>query len=410
MPKTILHIDINSYFATMLQQKYPHLRGKPVGIIKDVGRGCIIAASKEAKILGVQTGSNVKDARQKAPNIILVPAEFNYYLSATKKLKLLFESLSPHTDIFSLDEAFVDITHCIPYLYQNPYQLAEKIQLQIKQTLGEWVTCNIGISHNKFLAKLGSEISPKGSIVIVDKSNQDQYLSTTDFSSVCGVGYRLEKRLHAIGITNLYQLNLITDDYLEEHFGPFWSVQLRRMSQGKEPHLFTYQRSTPHMKSVGRSITGYKLENKESNIKAVIYNLIEEVTYKARKMDLAGRQVYIKLYGRHKSWKAHLTLKHHICHTQEMFDYLYHQLYQKWSRDFPIIKFAIRLSLLQPISTLPLSLLPKTQKQNQITQAVDSLSHKYGLFTIKSGLLLNKQIIYPEVTGFLGDKDYQFLQ
>ena len=97
------HVDINSYFATLLQQENPALRGKPVGIVKEVGRTCIIAASKEAKALGVGTGSRLQDAKH-VPDLILVPAQFDFYLDATKRLKRLFESLAPTVQIFSLDE------------------------------------------------------------------------------------------------------------------------------------------------------------------------------------------------------------------------------------------------------------------------------------------------------------------
>lgn len=408
--KTIMHVDINSYFATMLQQKYPRLRDKPVGIVKDVGRTCIIAASKQAKKLGVKTGSSVKDARLYAPNIILAPAEFDFYLDSTKKLKKIFESFSPDIDIFSLDEAFIDITSCQTHLpgYQNPKLVAQSIKAKIKQELGEFVTCNIGISYNKFLSKLGSELSPKDTIVEVNQSNKNEFLSTTDFSSVCGIGFRLERRLHQLGIDSLYALNFVSDDLLLEHFGSFWANQLRVMSTGGEPHLFHTRDKNPHAKSIGRSITGFRLAGNQDHIQSVLYNLSIEIIHKLRKMNLAGRQVRIALYGSHgQRWSRHLTLGHHIYHLDEFFHYAYHILYKSWLHPFPIIKFALNLSLLEPIDQLSLPILPSWHKRERLESAINHLSDKFGLFTVRSGLLLNRQIIYPEVTGFLGDKHYQ---
>lgn len=408
LKSTFLHVDINSFFATMSQQKNPRLRGQPVGIIKDAGRTCIIAASIEAKALGVKTGSTVKEARLVAPDIILIPAEFDLCLDATKKLKKLFESVTPSVQIFSLDEAFLDITHCLTHLHPNPCRLALSLKHQIKASLGEWVTCNIGISHNRFLAKLGSELAPKDSITVIGDHNKNLYLSTTDFSSVCGIGVRLEKRLHALGINSLYSLNFVSNSFLEQHFGPFWSKQLRLMSRGQDPHLFNFIDHLDYAKSVGRSITGFHLTKGESQIKAVLYNLTEEVTYKARRQGLAGRRVHLALYGPHHttSLHTHITLDHYISHTPEMFHYLYHRLYKRSPHHFPIIKFAVRLSLLKPLTQIPLSLLPETQKQARLSAALDKISHKYGLFTVRSGLLKTDQIIYPEVTGFFGDKAY----
>src|SRR5258708_27057616 len=108
----IFHVDINSYFATMVQQENPALRGKPVGIVKGKGRSCIIASSNEAKKYGIKTGCRVKEARLLYPNIILVPAAFDIFLSSTHKLKEIFTSLSPSVNIFSLDEAFLTMTGC----------------------------------------------------------------------------------------------------------------------------------------------------------------------------------------------------------------------------------------------------------------------------------------------------------
>jgi DNA polymerase-4 len=198
MKNLILHVDINSYFATMLQQENPMLRGKPVGVIKSEGRTCIIAASKEAKRLGVSTGARVPEAREKIPGLILVPAEFNLMLSATRKMKALFQTFSPSVHIFSLDEAFLDLTGC-EKLFTTPVSYARRIQARIKEVLGEWVTCNVGISHNKLLAKMAGEIAPKGEALMIDDHNLDDVLRTVEFKDVCGVGWGLQKKAHDAG-------------------------------------------------------------------------------------------------------------------------------------------------------------------------------------------------------------------
>ena len=408
MSRTVLHVDINSYFATLLQQENPRLRGRPIGVVKDEGRTCVIAASKEAKQFGVYTGCRADEARQLCPQIIFLPAAFDRYLDATKRLKKVFTNLSPHVYIYSLDEAFVDVSDCQKYLYPDLNQLARLIQARIKQELGEWVTCNVGISHNRFLAKLASETAPKGSYLIIDDKNLDPILASVEFNDVCGIGLRLAKKLKRFGITHPYQIRFYAEADLQPSFGPFWTKELIKMAWGQEPHhLDLLDRHQPHMKSVGRSITGYHLYDDERQIRSIIHNLIEEVTYKVRQMNLAGRQASISLVGQRQSWWSHLTVQRSIRHTEEMFDILYHQLYQHWQRRFRIIRFAVRLSLLQPFGQA--SLLPNWSKQEKIYRAMDQISHKYGLFTLRSGSLLNQPIIRPEVTGFLGDKIYHQL-
>jgi hypothetical protein len=192
-------------------------------------------------------------------------------------------------------------------------------------------------------------------------------------------------------------------------FGPYWSVELRKMGRGEEPaFLERSAEELPHMKSVGRSITGYKLCRNETILKSTLYNLTSEVMYKVRKMQLAGRVVSIYLSDKEHRWGTHVTLQHYIRRTDEMFDVVWNQLYAQWPKDFAVIKLAVSLSLLKPWDHIQDCWFPEWWKKEKVSTAVDAITQKYGLFTVTSGLLLNTNIIRPEVTGFLGDKKFQF--
>lgn len=404
----IVHVDINSYFATLLQQETPTLRGKPVVVVKDIGRTCVIAASKEAKLKGIKTGCTLGEAYALAPDLIEMEAQFELYLSATKELKTLFESLAPEVEIFSLDEAFLHFTP-IKKLYASPIAFGSYVQQKIKETLGEWVTCNVGIAQNRFLAKMTSETSSKGSITIVTEENKAALLASTTFDSVCGIGYRLGARLEKIGVTVPYQINFLPDELLRNLFGPYWSIELRKMGRGEEPAFLARSgEELPHMKSVGRSITGYKLCKNEDVLKSTLYNLTEEVIYKVRKMQLAGRVVSIYLSDKDHRWGKHVTLHYYVRHNHEMFDIVWNQLYAQWPKNFAVIKLAVSLSLLKPWDQIQDCLFPQWWKREKVSTAVDEITEKYGLFKVTSGLLLKTDIIRPEVTGFLGDKKFQF--
>lgn len=408
MPKTILHVDINSYFATLLQQENPALRGRPLGVTKGEGRTCLIATSKEAKKYGIKTGMRLKEALPLYPQLITAPAEFERYLDATKRLKKLFESIAPNIFIYSLDEAFIDISDCRKNLYQKPHDLSELIQQKIRNELGDWVTCNVGIAQNRLLAKMASEIAGTNSILEITEKNLDNVLAEVKFGDVCGVGFRLEKKLALLNVFHPYQIRFIPEEELAIYFGPFWSKELIKIAYGEETHLLSQiDRPLPHMKSVSRSITGYRLYDDEEEIKGILYNLIEEVTFKARKMNLAGRHVSIYLRGQESSWGAHKTLPAHIRHSSEMFQVLYYELYKNWDRDCRIIKFVVRLSLLEPLENTCISLFDDWERKENISKALDAVNGKYGLFTVRSGALLNRVLIKPEVTGFLGDRTYQ---
>lgn len=391
----------------MAQQANPFLRGRPVGIVKEAGRTCIIAASKEAKKYGIKTGCRLDEAKKLAPDIEIVPADFTMYLFATKQFMNLLTELAPQVEIFSLDEAFLDVSEC-QKLYPDLRKFGKQIQDGIQEVLGEFVTSNVGISYNRFLAKMAGETAPKGSITRITTKNLDHYLLNTDYEDVCGIGFRLAAKLRSYGLTNLYSLNLVPDDWLLEKFGKFYARELRKMSQGEEPHFLTLIDSNPHMKGVGRSITGWKLCDSEYSIKATLYNLAAEACHKARAMGLAGRYISVSLYGDQKRWSDFITLKHYVNHTDEMFDYIYNRMYKQWQRSFRIIKFAVYLGKLRPTSEISLQWFPTWQRKENIYAAIDAVSKKYGIHTSTPASMLKHKIIRPEVTGFLGDKQYQF--
>lgn len=406
-PKRILHVDINSYFATLLQQENPALRGRSVGVLKSAGRTCVIAASKEAKTHGVKTGMYLKEARRLAPDLITVAAEFDRYLDCTRRLKKVFTDLAPTVQIFSLDEAFIDITDC-QRIYPDAEEFGRLVQTRIKAELGEWVTCNVGISHNRLLAKIGSEISPPDSVFTITESNKDAILASVGFKDVCGIGFALGAKLEHLGIFNPYAINFLSDEELQASFGPFWSKELRRIGQGEDSHtlrLIDSHVDTP-MKSVGRTITGYGLCDDEVRIKQTLYNLTTELIYKVRKMGMAGRHIGISLWGEDSSWYAHRTLKYYVNHTQELFHLLHTELYGQYQRQFKVIKYGVFLSDLKYLEDIPPHLFPEWYRQERVNQAIDQVTERYGLFTIKPATMLNFKMIRPEVTGYLGDKKY----
>ncbi len=404
-----VHVDINSYFATLLQQEVPSLRGKPIGVIKEAGRTCIIAASNEAKLYGVRTGTSSADALARCPGIMLLPANFDMYGSATRRLVELFQRLSPTPEIFSLDEAFIPYDE-LRELHPDAVAFGTYIQQAIRTELGEWVACSVGIGRTRLLAKMAGETAKKGSVTLVDKEKERELLITTPFSDVCGVGWRLEKRLATLGVTRPFEISLIPKEDLRRHFGPFWSEELFGIANGEEPSQLRRLAEPPAAaKSIGRSITLFDLSNNKSDQYRVLCNLASEVMHKARVLRLCGRRISIAVIGQERSWSRHITLITPIRQTKELFDQV-KSIFARWSNEFAIIRFVVHLDLLEPWETQQLPFWHEWWRREKTETAVDTINRRYGIYTLRSGRLLsNATLIRPEVTGFLGDKSYQLL-
>ena len=184
--RTILHVDLNSFFATSEQQANPHLRGRPVGILKATGRICVIAASVEAKKYGVKTGMDVANAKSLCPQIILIPADFEKYEDITSRFINICKTYSPFCEVFSLDECFIEVTETEKF-WGGVLNIALEIKKGLRSEIGDYLTCSIGIAHNRLLAKLASsQIKPDG-LFRITKDNMFKVLDKSDLVEVCGL-------------------------------------------------------------------------------------------------------------------------------------------------------------------------------------------------------------------------------
>ena len=204
MDKTILHLDMNSYFATVEQQLNPSLRNKPIGVIKAPGRTCIIAASKEAKKYGVKTGTTTYDAKKLCPQIIFVPSNLNRYLEVTKKIIKIAENYSPIVDVFSIYEMFLDITDTQTLWSGWALQMAQEIKKKIKE-IGDCLTCSIGVAWSKLSAKTASEMQKPDGLTFLTPMNYELLTNNLLVSEICGIGESRAKYLQSRGAFNLKQ-------------------------------------------------------------------------------------------------------------------------------------------------------------------------------------------------------------
>lgn len=399
----ILHIDFNSYFASVEQQKNPKLRGKPVGVIKAKGRTVIIAASAEAKQKGVRTGTLVWQAKRLCPEIVLVPADFSAYDLMTRRFAQICQKFSDRIELFSLDEVFLDATET-GHLFGGPRQLALYLKKVIKQHLGEYMKVSIGIAKNKLLAKLASDMEKPDGLVEITDENQDVYLGKADFEQICGIGKRLEERLKEIGITQLLQIRQVPTDYLRANFGPHWSKELVRMAWGRDENPLVPSRDLPLPKSVSRTYTLFREIDNPDEILAVIRNLVEEAAEKLRRARMEGRQFGLTASSDHLSFPSlFITRKYYTNDPLVVFNELKRLfIIRKWSGSVRFL--GVWIGLLSEESAISECLLPSVGKRKAILAAQDRINSKFGNYTLFPASLLRTKIIMPEVNGYLGDE------
>lgn len=410
MQEVILHLDMDSFFASVEQQANPKLVGKPVGVIKGPGRTCIIAASREAKKLGIKTGTTTYEARAIYPKIILVPADFAKYFSVTQRFIEICGRYSPDLEVFSIDELFLDITKTKDF-FGGTEEVCRKIKEAIKKEIGQYITCSIGISYNRLLAKLASGIKKPNGIFEITPENRDEVLFACKLTEVCGLGFRLEKRLFNLGITDFRNLRNVPSKTLEASLGPFWSKELKRLSLGEDDSLLTRigdpPAGGPKMKSVSRTFTLYKNTTDLNQIRGTLRNLCEEAAFKAREMKMVGRVVGLTVRGKGQGDYRHQTLKYFINSGQEIFLILW-SLFEEMKWQESIRFLGVWLGDLRPKSEQTGSLFPEEKRKENLLAAMDKVNNRFGELTVYPAILLRGEMIKSEVNGFLGDKGFRF--
>ncbi len=292
--RLIAHVDMNSYFASVEQQANPTLRGKPLGVCAYLHRrGCVIAASIEAKRLGMKVGMSVEEARLKVPSAVFVQNDPPKYRAVTSRVFSILHELTDCMEHYSIDEAFLDLTGWYRDSAEAAWVLCQARQ-RIKNEVGDWLRCSIGIAPTRFLAKTASDLEKPNGLVIINQENLDQILARLELEDVCGIGPRIKKRLVRLGIHTLLELKRYPVGNLMRAFGKS-GYYLWCKVNGLEVESVTSSDSAPAPKSVGHSYCVPDRVNKEGNVLATLVRLTERAGRRLRALDLLAASVYVSV-------------------------------------------------------------------------------------------------------------------
>lgn len=407
--RLIFHIDFNSYFATVEQQANPRLRGKPIGVTGGdrLQRTVLGAASIEAKKFGVKTGMQIWEAQRLCPQIIIVAGDSDKYLETTKRFLNILKDYSPYLEVFSIDEAFLALDN-----YATPLQLAQEIKSRIRAEIGEWISCSIGISYNKLMAKLaGSLYKPDGCVMIADEKAAQFILDKIALDEVCGIGSRIKKRLFNLGITNFVKLRQTPKAALLASFKSYGQI-LYHISRGIDhsPLVPFYEKE--EVKSIGHRHTLVKDTADPVTIKQILLKLTELIARRLRAKNLVGKTV--------SCWYRSATISGQsaflgdgkqttIVYTNdglEIFQAAWKIFGEIWNKD-SIRMIGVSIANLNSQYPRNLSLLADVHKQERITKVADKINDKFGEFSLSRGVLLGTGRIYRKPNPFLSDRRFK---
>lgn len=389
----VMHIDLNSCFATIEQQANPLLRGKPVAVAAyTTPNGCIVSPSIEAKQYGVKVTMPVREARILCPQIIVLAPDPPKYKAVHQQFSKIFRSYSPDVAPKSIDEAVIDFSRTISLYNQDLLAIGKRIKQQMKDEIGEWIRCSIGIGTNRFLAKLAAGLHKPDGLEIITHENVLDIYQTVKLLDLCGINTRYQARLNAYGIytpLDFFNAPLLTiqKQVFKSICGYYWYLRLR----GWEIDAVEFAR-----KSYGQA---YSLQQPTADLQklgALLLKLTEKMGRRMRKAQFVATGIHVSVvYHDYTHWHKGVSFDRELYTTQELYQKVMY-VFNKQPEQKVVAKLAVSCYNLSPVQGVQESLFDTDhQKRRNVAQAVDDMNDRYGEFVITPALMmgLDDQII-----------------
>jgi DNA polymerase-4 len=287
--RTILHIDLDAFYAQVEMRDNPALRTKPLVIGSDPakthGRGVVATANYVARQFGIHSAQSVAEAKRLAPHTVFIEPDFAKYRAISQQVHDILRSYTHKIEPVALDEAYIDVTD----LAMSGVAIAHEIRQKI--LAATQLTCSVGVSYNKLLAKLGSEYQKPDGLTVIPREKALQFLDQLAIAEFRGVGEKTQAKLAQLQITNGAQLRALSYDALMAHFGKF-GEHLYWQARGEHFGEVNWQHER---QSYGKEVTYETFLTTETMVDSALRELAQRLVTQLKKRQLSGRTLTLKI-------------------------------------------------------------------------------------------------------------------
>jgi len=391
----IMHIDLNSAFATIEQQAHASLRDRPVGITNRLSKNCcLIALSYQAKKRGAKVGMGLQEVKSIIPDLIVLESDPPKYHWAYQQLTKIMKQYSPKIKMKSIDEGIIDFHGTLNSIHRaSIMNIGQKVKQDVKRQLGNYVTINVGIGTNHFLAKLAASLHKPDGLDKIDSRNLLSIFKQLQLTDLPGIAEHYEARLNAVQIYNPVDFlkaspQTLTRLVFKSSIGDDWYQRLRG---------FEVDDITTKLGQVGRQWVLDQPTNQIQLLNSYLQFLCQTTGKKLRFKNVDARGIIVwVIFTNHETWYKRKMFKTSFFSDQDIYSrslYLFNQ------RPKLIVQtMGITCYELQPSRRNQISLLDNINKINNLTNAIDEINHRYGNFQIITGnTIIAKQKIKQKI-------------
>lgn len=380
---TVMHIDLNACFASIEQQANPFLRGKPVAVAAyPTSNGCILAASYEAKRMGVKTGMRVKDGKLFCKNLIILGPDPQKYRHIHRAFRKLLGSYTYDFTPKSIDEFVLHFENCLPLHKKTMIELGFEIKKRIKEEIGDWLTVSIGIAPNRFLAKTGANLTKPDGLDVIDINTYEEVLKRLKLTDLTGIKEANAARLTRMNINNVWDMYSSPMWKLKAAFesvnGQYWHMRL---------HGYEIDRVEFGRRSYGNSYALPKPFKDFKDLSPILSKLVDKMSGRVRKAGLAARGIHLNIYYRdgsvyHRGYKTERDL----WATADFYEAAVTVLLESPKK--PVRNLAVSSFNLRKATNLQRTLFTSLEETIALTSACDKVNKRFGIYTLGSARIL----------------------
>lgn len=380
--RAILHVDMDAFFAAVEQRDNPELRGKPILVGGSGNRGVVTTASYEARPFGCGSAQPMAVARRLCPQAVVVKPRYDAYREASDRVFEILESFTPIVQPISIDEAFLDVTGSTR-LHGPPIAIARAIKERIRAEVN--LTASIGVSFNKYLAKLASDLEKPDGLVEISRENFDRILPPLPVEKLWGIGPKAAARLHRIGIRTIGDVRAAPAATLERAVGGF-AERIASLSRGDDARDVvpdSRARSVSHEQTFGMNLS------EPDEVRLVVRRQAEAVARRLRKHGHEARTFGVKIrYGDFQTITRSLTVAEPTNLTVDL-QRAADELFDRWKtkEGFKPVRLIGFGATVDETGVRQLDLFPDStrRREGRIDTTMDAIVSKFGRDSIHRG-------------------------
>ncbi|MCU1386954.1 MAG: dinB [Ilumatobacteraceae bacterium] len=381
---TILHADLDSFYASVEQRDDPTLRGRPVIV---GGGGVVLAASYEAKAFGIRAAMGGRMARELCPRAVFVEPRFDAYTEASKAVFAVFDDVTPLVEPMSIDEAFLEVRG-LQRLAGSPREIAVKLRADVRERVGLPIT--VGVARTKFLAKVASGVGKPDGLLVVDPDRELEFLHPLPVQKLWGVGPITTRKLNDRGIYTVADVASLPEPVLTSILGPYSGRHISALAENRDPRRVT---TGKRRRSIGsQRALGHRMRTADE-LDAFLVGIVDRVTGRMRKAGRAGRTIVLRI--RFDDYRA-ITRSHSLdqptAHTETVLHVVRVLLDGVMAQiaEHGVTRLGISVANLDDDDTLQLTLPFDQLSDSVLDTTLDAVRVKFGNAAITRAVLVGK--------------------